>query len=103
MSLGADFDPTKTQAFVNSQGVVNLGYTLNTNEFGEIDSAKPFKKLNVMSNNGNVSERAKMINELTSQLGIDAASLFDGLSLNSLTEIQTKGFDSIASFIRDWI
>ena len=96
VSLGSDFDPTKTQAFVNSQGVVNLGYTLNTNEFGEIDSAKPFKKLNVMSNNGNVSERAKMINELTSQLGIDAASLFDGLSLNSLTEIQTKGFDSIA-------
>lgn len=96
VSLGSDFDPTKTQAFVNSQGVVNLGYTLNTNEYGEIDPTRPFKKLNIMSNNGQISERDKMFNEMVSQLGLESAHLSDGLSLNSLTEIQTKGFDSIA-------
>ena len=96
ISLGADFDPTKTQAFVNSQGIVNLGYTLNTNEYGEIDPTRPFKKLNIIGNNGEISEREKMFNEMISQLGVDSAHLADGLSLNSLTEIQTKGFDSIA-------
>lgn len=95
-SLGQDFKPKASQAFVNSQGVINLGFTLQENEFNEIDINNPFKKLNVMSNNGEISERSKMINHLTKELGIDAAHLFDGLSLNSLTEIQTKGFDSIA-------
>lgn len=95
-SLGMDFDPNKTQSFVNSQGIVNLGYTLNTNEYGEVDPIRPFKKLNIMSNNGEISERTKMFNELSAELGEGAAGLADGLSLNSLTEVQTKGFASIA-------
>lgn len=88
-----------SQMFINNQDIVDLNTVLKYNEYGEIDSDFPFRKLKQTSTKDLASERQRVFLKLAQELNPEEAShLMDGLSLGNLTSINTKGYDSLALF-----
>lgn len=95
----SDFIPT-SDSFLNKQGFIDLNFGLNFNDHGEINHQYPFRKLKANAEEGLASERVRLIRD---KLGTElppelAGHMFDGVSMNDLTTINTKGFNSFAAF-----
>ena len=95
----SDFIPT-SNSFLNKQGFIDLNFGLNYNDHGEVNPKYPFRKLKTNSEEGLASERVRLIKDkLGSELPPELAGhMFDGVSMNDLTTINTKGFSSFAAF-----
>lgn len=91
---------SSSDKFLNQQGMIDLSVGLNYNEFGEVNPKFPFRKLKAESGEGIASERVRLLKD---KLGLElppdmAGHLFDGVSMNDLTSINTRGFNSFAAF-----
>ena len=97
--LGPDFQPT-SQKFKNSQNFVELGLSYNINDKGLIDSKYPMRNLKTGATEGLASEHIRLIRDKLS-FDLDpnqSAGLFDSVSMNKSTTINTSGFKSLAAF-----
>lgn len=83
--------------FRNNQNMVDLGTVLKYNQYGEIDSNFPLRKINQNSTKNMASERQRAYLKLAQELPPEqAANLMSGKSLGNLTSINTEGFNSLA-------
>lgn len=83
--------------FRNNQNIVDLGTVIKYDQYGEIDSNFPLRKLSQNSTKNMASERQRTYLKLAQDLSPEqAANLMAGKSLGNLTSINTSGFDSLA-------
>ena len=97
MVIGENFNPSSPM-FKNSQGLVNYGFTLNTDDKGVINPTKPFKKLQTIASGEETAESSRLMAELNDKLGYQAAHIHDNVSSNALTVAQLKGYTGLAAF-----